>query len=79
MANHQFRRTGRTTRRIIASLKQVLDSPGTWISLMDHHDLQASHLAFAHTVSTHLKMLGVDHDLDRTKIRVHPIRKRSRV
>lgn len=76
MANHEFRRTGRTTRRLVAALAQVLNRVGDWVEIMDHHDLRNSHLSLAADVSTHLKMLGVDHERDQTKIRVNPLRKK---
>lgn len=76
MANHEFRSTGRTVRRVVASLNQLLTRVGSWVEIIDHNDLRESHLTLAKRVSDHLKMLGVDHDHDQTKIRVNPIVKR---
>lgn len=80
MANHEFRSTGRTTRRIARYVVDLLAAPGVPLTIMDHNDLHNSHRTVHHSVQTHLKMLGVDFLADEVKltITVKPIKKRSR-
>lgn len=80
MANHEFRATGRTTRRIARYVVDLLAAPGVPITIMDHFDRYESHRQVHHCVQTHLKMLGVDFDKDEhaLTITVKPIKKRSR-
>lgn len=80
MANHEFRATGRTTRRIARYVVDLLAAPGVPLTIMDHFDNRNSHREVQHRVETHLKMLGVDFDSDGNNltITVKPIKKRSR-
>lgn len=64
MANHEFRRTGRTTRRIVQYLRDLLAAPGIPLKIMDHFDNRDSHREVQHRVEQHLSMLGVAHDSD---------------
>ena len=80
MANHEFRATGRTVRRIARYVVDLLAAPGTPLMIMDHFDNRDSHRQVHHCVQTHLKMLGVDFDKDdlALTITVKPIKKRVR-
>lgn len=64
MADHQFRRTGRTVRRIARYVVDLLAAPGVPLTIMDHFDNRDSHRSVQHQVSQHLKFLGVDHEVD---------------
>ena len=80
MANHEFRATGRTVRRIVQYLRDLLAAPGVPLRIMDHFDNHDSHREVHHRVQSHLKMLGVNFDADgmALTITVKPIRKRRK-
>lgn len=80
MANHEFRSSGRTTRRIVQYLRDLLAAPGVPLKIMDHFDNPNSHREVAHRVEQHLKFLGVQYDYDShaVTITVKPIRKKRK-
>lgn len=80
MANHEFRSTGRTVRRIARYVVDLLAAPGVPLKIMDHFDNFNSHREVHHRVKTHLKMLGVEftEDVVALTISVKPIRKKRK-
>ncbi len=75
----KFRNTGRTTRLIVAQVKQALRKQGETICIHDHIGdgvQEERDRDVARRVSQHLKFLGVEHDLNENRILVHSIKKR---
>ena len=75
MANHEFRSTGRSTRRAFSTAMQALNNVQTWITCIDHNDLLDSHRTLAQDVSSLLSTAGVAHEVDGNRIKVKPIKK----
>ena len=80
MADHSHRASGRTTRRIVQYLRDLLAAPGVPLKIMDHFDNHNSHREVQHRVEHHLKFLGVDYVSDEhaLTITVKPIRKKRK-
>jgi hypothetical protein len=77
MANNEFRSTGRTVRRAAQFLQQALAKQGDWVTVQDHNDLEDSHRSLAQQVSGLLEMLNVNHDVDKSRVRVKLLRKKG--
>ena len=77
MSSNGLRSTGRTTRCAARFLQQTLTKQGEWVTVQDHNDLEDSHRTLAQQVSSLLTVLGVNHDVDNSKIRVKLLRKRG--
>ena len=68
---------GLTTRRAVEYLSKTLKTPGQPIDVRDHHNTLISHVRLAHTVSSLLRLLNVDHIVDGHFVTVRKLPKKG--
>lgn len=64
---------GTTTRLAVSFLNKALNSPGVPIEVHDHHNTLVAHVRLAHTVSSLLDALNVEHIVNGNCVMVHKL------